>query len=144
MEGRTVSTSATVRNGRSGEKTRVSPCNTTSWNLFCRAVAHKFQLKVSTCNGGFRPNYFKLYLTRKWNDPNVQRTLHINERKPRWSDYPGNNNFDWRYDTITPYSIVFIRYHVRTLFVLGRIHSTMLVLGHGGIRRSPSIPFCYV
>ena len=46
-----LSTSATARNGRNAEKNefhRVTPRN-----LFRSAVAHKFQLKVSTCNGGF-------------------------------------------------------------------------------------------
>ena len=48
-----LSTSTTALNGHSGEKTRVSLCNTTLWNLFRSTVAHKFQLKISTCNGGF-------------------------------------------------------------------------------------------
>ena len=51
-----LSTSAMARNGRSGEKQefhRVTPLRETG--LF--AVAHKFQLKVSTCNGGLTLNY---------------------------------------------------------------------------------------
>ena len=35
-----LSTSATTRNGRSGEKTRISPCNTTSWNFSFAALLH--------------------------------------------------------------------------------------------------------
>ena len=44
------------RNGSSKkfhETDHVTRCNA-CWNLFRSAVAHKFQLKVSACNGGFR------------------------------------------------------------------------------------------
>ena len=39
-----LSTSATARNGRSGEKTRVSPCSTTSWN-WSRSPLHTVSAK---------------------------------------------------------------------------------------------------
>ena len=46
-------TSATVATIGLVTKTRVSPCKHHFLKLVRGAVAHKFQLKVSTCNSGF-------------------------------------------------------------------------------------------